>query len=66
VDNWVSFFGREYWNEEIGDKTSIHSLQLLVCQGTAKKVHQDLQEECAWQHSFKTLKEAEEVINKLD
>jgi putative transposase len=65
MDNGSIFLSKEYWSElkRLGIKPEFSPYNCPSANGIVERFIKTFKEECAWQHTFKTLREAEEVIN---
>lgn len=66
MDNGSIFLAKEYWDElkRLGIEPEFTPYRCPSANGIVERFIKTFKEECAWQHSFKTLKEAEEVIEE--
>jgi len=66
LDNGGIFLAREYWDElkRLGIEPEFTPYRCPSANGIVERFIKTFKEECAWQHQFKTLREAEEVIKR--
>lgn len=66
MDNGSIFLSKEYWSElkRLGIESEFTPYRCPSANGIVEIFFKTFKEECAWQNSFKSLKEAEEAIEK--
>lgn len=66
MDNGSIFLAKEYWDElkRLGIEPEFTPYRCPSANGIVERFIKTFKEGCAWQHSFKTLNEAEEVIEE--
>jgi len=66
LDNGGIFLAREYWDElkRLGIQPEFTPYRCPSANGIVERFIKTFKEECAWQHQFKTLGEAEEVVKR--
>ncbi len=66
MDNGGIFLAREYWNElkRLDIQPEFTPYRCPSANGIVERFIKTFKEECAWQHQFKTFREAEEVIKR--
>jgi putative transposase len=66
TDNGGIFLSKEYWEEtqRLGVAVEYTPCRCPQANGVVERFIRTLKEECVWQHRFRTLQEAEEVISR--
>jgi putative transposase len=64
MDNGSIFLAKEYWDElkRLGIEPEFTPYRCPSANGIVERFIKTLKEECIWQYTFKTPREAEEVI----